>query len=267
LRIARNFTSLQNGGPKARISRVQSLYQSDLAYVQATAFEALACGAASEIVRRLRSSPAGIHKIMDVGCGAGPLTRALVDAGFDVTGVDTSAELLQMARANVPKARFIHGSAYDAPIEDYEAVLAVGEALTYHCEAADADSLVSVFFHRVADALPPGGEFIFDVIGLGEPSLANRTWRSGEDWAVLVETTENQNEKSLIRDIQAFRRIGDTYRRSHEVHHVRLFDISRLHNELAASGFAIETSQSYGAQQLPPRRHAFFATRLPARGS
>ena len=246
---------------------MQSLYQCDLAYVHATAFETLVRGAASEIVRRLQSSSADIHKVMDVGCGAGPLTRALVDAGFDVTGVDTSAELLQIARANVPTAHFIHASAYEAQIRGYDAVVALGEPLTYHAEGTDADNLVSAFFQRVADALPPGGMFIFDVIGLGEPSLACRTWRSGEDWAVLVEATENQSERSLVRDIEVFRRVGDAYRRSREVHRVRLFDISTLRNELACCRFATETSQSYGAQQLPPRRHAFFATRLAARGS
>ncbi|HXY13405.1 MAG TPA: class I SAM-dependent methyltransferase [Terriglobales bacterium] len=249
---------------KLRINGVQSLYQSDLAYVHATAFETVARGAAAEIVRRLQSSSVTIHKIMDVGCGAGPLTRALVDAGFDVTGVDTSAELLRIARANVPTAHFIHASAYDAPIQDYDAVVAVGEPLTYHSEVVGADRLINGFFQHVADALPPGGIFIFDVIGLGQPSLANRTWLSGDDWAVLVETTEDQNERSLIRDIQVFRRVGDTYRRSHEVHRVRLFDISILRHDLAACGFAIETSQAYGSQQLPPRRHAFFATRLAA---
>jgi SAM-dependent methyltransferase len=252
---------------KPRISRVQSLYQSDLAYVHATAFEALARGAAGEIVRRLQSSTANIHKVMDVGCGAGPLSRALVDAGFDVTGVDTSAELLRIARANVPTAHFIHASTYDIPILDCDAVVAVGEPLTYHSKTAGADSLVNGFFQRVADALPPGGILIFDVIGLGEPSLAGRSWHSGDDWAVLVETTENQTKRILVRNIEIFRRVRDAYRRSREVHNVRLFDISRLRNQLASYGFATETFQSYGTQQLPARRHAFIATRLPTAGS
>jgi SAM-dependent methyltransferase len=243
------------------------LYQSDLAYVHATAFETIAGGAASEIVRRLRTSTLEVHKIIDLGCGAGPLTRALVNAGFDVTGVDTSAELLEIARAKVPTVHFIHASAYDTPIHGYEAVVAVGEPLTYHSDAAEADSLVSGLFQRVADALPPGGIFIFDVIGLGKPSLAGRTWRSGDDWAVLVETTEDQNARRLLRDIQVFRRVGGAYRRSQEVHQVRLFDISVLRRELAAYGFAIEISDSYGAQELPPRRQAFFATRLATKDS
>lgn len=243
---------------------MQSLYQSDLSYVHATAFEDLARGAADEIVGRLRASKARVRTVMDVGCGAGPLTKALVEAGFDVTGLDTSAELLDLARANVRKARFVHGSVYDTEIRNYDAVVAVGEPLTYHAGGADADNLISSFFQRVADALPTGGVLIFDVIGLGEPSLAGRTWRSGDDWAVLVEIAENQTERSLVRNIEVFRRVGQGYRRSHEVHRVRLFDISMLCSQLSSLGFATETSQSYGAQRLLPRRHAVFATRLAA---
>jgi SAM-dependent methyltransferase len=195
------------------------------------------------------------------------LTKAFVDVGFEVTGVDTSAELLQLARANVPKAHFVHASIYDTEIRDYDAVVAVGEPLTYHSEEADADNLVRTFLERVADALPRGGLLIFDVIGLGEPSLAGRTWSSGDDWAVLVETKENQTARTLVRNIKVFRRIGDAYRRNHEVHRVHLFDVSVLRNQLSFYGFATQTSQSYGAQPLPPRRRVFFATRRAPAGS
>ena len=147
-----------------------------------------------------------------------------------------------------------------------DAVVAVGEPLTYHTERTDADHLVSQFFQRVAQALPPDGLLIFDVIGLGEPSLAGRNWMSGDDWAVLVETTEDQTERTLVRNIETFRRVGELYRRSHEVHTVGLFDVAALCDRLASYGFATETAQSYGTQQLPPRRHTVFATRLGERG-
>lgn len=237
------------------------LYQCDLAYIHAAAFETIAREAAREIIRRLQSSSARVRKVMDIGCGAGPLTKALVDAGFEVTGVDTSAELLELARARVPSAQFLHASIYDTEIHDYDAIVAVGEPLTYHPEEADADNLVTTFFQRAAEALPPGGLLIFDVIGLGEPSLAGRTWTSGDDWAVLVETTEDQTARTLVRNIEVFRRIRDTYKRTHEVHRVHLYDLSRLRDQLSFHGFAIETSSYYGAQRLPPRRRAFFATR------
>lgn len=102
---------------------------------------------------------------------------------------------------------------------------------------------------------------IFDVIGMGEPSLGGRSWHSGEHWAVLVETTENQPERTLVREIQVFRRNGEVYRRSREVHRVRLFDVGGLCSQLACQGFAVETAQSYGLQELSPRRHVIFATR------
>jgi len=241
---------------------MESIYGHDLAYIQAVAFGEIAQGAAAEIVRRLQRSTTRIRRVMDVGCGAGQLSKALTDAGFDVTGVDTSAELLQFACMNAPKAHFIHASAYDVELQTYDAVVALGEPLTYHDDTTQAEHLVSRFFQRVAGTLPVGGLLIFDVIGLGESSLVGRTWKSGEDWAVLVETTEDQNQKTLLRNIEIFRRVDGLYRRGREVHRVRLFDVTRLCDELVSYGFRIETAQSYGTQPLPPRRHAIFATRI-----
>ena len=135
---------------------MESIYGHDLAYIQAVAFGEIAQGAAAEIVRRLQRSTTRIRRVMDVGCGAGQLSKALTDAGFDVTGVDTSAELLQFARMNAPKAHFIHASAYDVELQAYNAVVAIGEPLTYHVDAAQADHIVSRFFRRVGETLPVG---------------------------------------------------------------------------------------------------------------
>lgn len=53
--------------------------------------------------RRLAAElPAG-SRILDVGCGTGlPTTRQLAEAGHTVLGVDLSAGMLELARANVP---------------------------------------------------------------------------------------------------------------------------------------------------------------------
>ena len=90
-----------------------SLYAQDLAYIQSAAFGGLAQAAAPEIVRLLKTAATPIHRVVDVGCGAGVLTSALVDAGFDVTGVDSSADLLAIAAASVPGASFMNASIYD----------------------------------------------------------------------------------------------------------------------------------------------------------
>ena len=77
---------------------MEQLYKQDLAYIQAAAFGNLAQGAAPEIIRLLKCAPVPIQRVVDVGCGAGPLSAALVEAGFEVTGIDSSAELLAIAR-------------------------------------------------------------------------------------------------------------------------------------------------------------------------
>jgi SAM-dependent methyltransferase len=241
---------------------MESLYQQDLAYIQAAGFGSLAQGSAPGIIHRLKSAPVPIRRVVDAGCGAGPLSAALVEAGFEVTGIDSSAELLAIARTAVSRAHFIHGSVYETPLPACEAVIALGEPLTYHGEGADADFLVHNFFRALSDILPVGGMLIFDVIELGDPSLAGRFWSSGEDWAVLAETEEDQSSRTLVRRIETFRRVDQLYRRGSEVHRVRLFDTAELLDQLAACGFSTETAQAYGTHQLGPRRRAFFSTRM-----
>jgi SAM-dependent methyltransferase len=240
---------------------MEPIYQADLAYIQSTAFENLARGAAPDVIRILKNASTPIRRVVDVGCGSGPLTKALLDSGFQVTGIDPSTELLKIARKTI-SAQFVNASIYDVSLPPCEAVVAIGEPLTYHSQSADVDGLIGSFFKRVSSGLPRGGVFIFDLIENGEPSLAGRSWRSGEDWAVLVTTTEAQNERWLIRNIETFRRVGDFYRRGREIHPVHLFDGRIVSEQLTACGFAVETAVSYGKQPLAPRRRAFFATKV-----
>lgn len=46
-------------------------------------------------------------QVLDVGCGTGiPFTRALVDGGFHVTGIDISQKKLGLAKRHEPEATF-----------------------------------------------------------------------------------------------------------------------------------------------------------------
>lgn len=234
-----------------------AFYGQDLAYIQAVGFGEFARGVAPELVRRLRAASIAVSRVVEVGCGAGPMSAELVKSGFDVTGIDISAALLEIARAEVPTARFVCGSIYGQQMCACEAILAVGEPLTYHA-GSNGDELVRDFLRRAGEVLPEGGVLIFDVIELGEPSLQGRSWRAGEDWAVLVDTREDQGSHALVREIATFRRVGELYRRGREMHRVRLFDGDEIRGWLSSAGFVVETSPGYGAYVLPPRRRVFF---------
>lgn len=240
-----------------------TLYEHDLALVQAEGFADFARRVAPEIVAWLRSRPHPVRRVLDVGCGAGISTAALVAAGFETIAIEPSLPLLERARAAAPGARFIHASVYDVELPACDAVLALGEPLGYHAPESDGLAKLVQLFAKVSDALPPGGVFAFDLITTGEPSLANRGGRSGPDWAIVYELHDDPARRLLTREIETFVRApgSELYRRASEIHHVRLFDPEELSAELSAAGFDVRTSRAYGSAELAPRRLAFLATR------
>ena len=67
-------------------------------------------------------------RVLDAGCGTGiPVTRRLVDCGFEVTGIDISSRMIQLARANVPEATFQVGDMAALQLAAEGAVLEGGE--------------------------------------------------------------------------------------------------------------------------------------------
>jgi ubiquinone/menaquinone biosynthesis C-methylase UbiE len=55
------------------------------------------------LTRRLATGCA----ILDVGCGSGYIASILEAKGFEVTGIDISAAMLELARANSPQSTFL----------------------------------------------------------------------------------------------------------------------------------------------------------------
>lgn len=237
------------------------MYEADLAFIHAVAFGDVASAAITSLIPRLKAGRA--QRVTDVGCGAGVSTKALVDAGFDTLAIEPSLALLDVARKAAPAAGFLHASAYDVTLPPCDAILAIGEVLTYHGPTEDADSRLRRFFASATAALPKGGRLVFDVIETGSAPLNARTWKSGPEWAVLSASTEDVEGRRLTREIETFRDLGaGSYRRSRETHHVRLFERAAVVAWLAQAGFEVETATAYGAHALPQRRVAFHATRL-----
>jgi SAM-dependent methyltransferase len=96
--------------------------------------------------------------ILDLGCGHGvPLAQALVNAGFDVFGIDSSPRMITAFRANVPAAH-----AEVAAIEDsdwfgmaFDGIVAWG--VLFFLAPAAQEAVIA----KVAKALKPHGRFLF----------------------------------------------------------------------------------------------------------
>jgi ubiquinone/menaquinone biosynthesis C-methylase UbiE len=71
---------------------------------------------------------------LDAACGTGRHAAHLKERGHDVTGVDGSPEMLDLAQERVPDARFLEGDLRDLPVEDGEFDVAVCALALGHVE-------------------------------------------------------------------------------------------------------------------------------------
>jgi SAM-dependent methyltransferase len=67
-------------------------------------------------------------KALDLCCGHGNVSEALIGRGCQVVGVDFSPAMLALARGRVPRATFIESDALDLPFDDAEFDLVVSLA-------------------------------------------------------------------------------------------------------------------------------------------
>jgi SAM-dependent methyltransferase len=240
-------------------------YGEDLAYIHDVGHADFALDSAPGIKGILERSGIREGRIVDLGCGTGILARELVDAGYDVLGIDISEAMVEIARKRTPEAEFRVGSLFEVEIPRCEAVTAISEVLNYLFDPENEDLGLGGVFRRVHDALAPGGVFVFDVLGPGQvpPGTRAKGFGVGEDWAVLSEREEDAGRGTMERRIVSFRRVGEHYRRTDEVHRVRLYDPEDLAAELGRAGFQVRTMRAYGDLQLE-RGHTAYAARKPA---
>jgi SAM-dependent methyltransferase len=93
-------------------------------------------------------------RVLDVGCGTGlPSARQLVDAGMDVTGLDISSVMLELAEQYVPEARFLKLDVIDLDdgLGRFDAVIAFFSLLML------PRSEIELSLRHLHDVLTPGG--------------------------------------------------------------------------------------------------------------
>lgn len=122
-------------------------------------FMAIRSGIGETLVRSwARDNLVPSAAILDIGCGSGiPITRALADDGFAVSGIDASPTLIAAFRRNV-----LGAPAACEPVQDssffgraFGGIVSIG--LVFLLDPDDQRTL----FGRVARALEPGGRFLF----------------------------------------------------------------------------------------------------------
>ncbi|MBY0420258.1 MAG: class I SAM-dependent methyltransferase [Pararheinheimera sp.] len=96
--------------------------------------------------------------ILDLGCGSGfPIATTLSAAGFNLYGIDASAQLTQVFSHRLPAAYVASEAIEDSTFfnRKFDAVIAIG--LMFLLPAEQQRALI----HKVAAALNPKGRFLF----------------------------------------------------------------------------------------------------------
>lgn len=236
------------------------VYESDLAYVHDRGFGGFARDSAPGLLSLLRQCGIKQGRIVDLGCGSGIWARQLVDAGFEVTGVDLSPSMIELARRQVPEAELHVGSFLSFPIPPCQAITALGEVFNYLFDAGNSlGSLAELWRTIFVDSLSSGGCLIFDVAVPGRCRGLRQAFAEGDDWACLVEYRHDESKRQLARRIVTFRKVGACYCRHEETHCQQLLDDEEVAGVLRNIGFRVQTMPSYGDYQLADGVVGFFA--------
>ncbi|HYH61203.1 MAG TPA: class I SAM-dependent methyltransferase [Solirubrobacterales bacterium] len=237
-------------------------YGTDLAYVHDAGFLDLARQAAPFVVERLAERGMDEARVVELGCGSGETAAELGVAGHEVLGVDASRAMVELARHRAPEARFRVGTWTTEKIPECECVIAIGEVLGYVGAAKGTKAELRDLFGRVRTALTSGGLFVFDLATPGRvPAGEDSAFRVGEDWAILYTAQEDSKGRKLQRRITTFRKIagGATYRRTEEVHRLRLWRPGEIEAMLRDARFKVQTRRGYGPRSFAPGHRVFVA--------
>jgi ubiquinone/menaquinone biosynthesis C-methylase UbiE len=111
-------------------------------------------------------------KVLEIGCGAGRVTRALARLFGEVWGVDVSGEMVQLARralADLPNSRIVQNNGQDLTVlEDVQFDFAFSSIVFQHIPSKE---IVENYVREVHRVLRPGALFKFQV--QGDTSIAS----------------------------------------------------------------------------------------------
>lgn len=104
-------------------------------------------------------------RVLDVGCGNGiPLTRALLDRGHSVVGVDSANEMLRRFRLNCPTTPAIRAEVQALPFASASFDAAIMWGVMFHLRQVEQIAAIG----SVARVLRSGAPFLFTSADIDE---------------------------------------------------------------------------------------------------
>jgi len=174
-------------------------------------------------------------QILDLCCGTGQLAAGLIERGYRVTGLDGSEAMLEFARANAPKGKFLRADARDFKLPgQFQAVLSAFDSLNHVMELAELTQVFTNVYRTLGD----NGVFLFDLNREDDSELTGRTLDMVCDDHVCVVRASYDVETKLKRyQVTMFRWLAGGWQRSDVDLWQRYYEENDVLAALAKAGF------------------------------
>lgn len=185
--------------------------------------------------------------ILELGCGTGNVTRRLKSLGYDMIGLDSSFEMLDLAREkefllqdNIDK-QVLYINQDMRTFELYgtvKAIVSICDSMNYVTRSAD----LLETFKLVNNYLDPNGVFIFDLNTeyKYETILANNVFAEDREDASFIwsnyydkETRLNEYDISIFVKLEEEDEIFERYR---EIHYQKAYSIQTITSLIEEAG-------------------------------
>lgn len=196
--------------------------------------------------------------ILDLGCGTGSMTEILAREGYDMTGIDISPDMLQIAieKRMESGADILYLNQDMREFELYgtvRAIVSICDSMNYLLEKEDLVQTLRL----VNNYLDPKGIFIFDLNTeykyrelLGQSTIAEDRQESSFIWDNSFDEETKINEYSLSLFIQEK---GELYRKYQETHYQRSYSLDEVKEAIAEAGMEFVTAYDAFTRNAPKR--------------
>lgn len=194
--------------------------------------------------------------LVELGCGTGNLTRRLAAKGYDMIGVDLSAEMLELACRKEAEANagilYLHQDMRSFELYGtVKAIVSICDSLNY---ILTEQELLQVF-RLINNYLDPGGIFIFDLntiykyqTVIGDTTIAENRESGSFIWENVYDQKEQLNEYDLTLFIKE---ADGRYRKHQETHYQRAYSLEVVRRLLETSGLQFLTAYDAFTREPP----------------
>jgi len=173
--------------------------------------------------------------VLDLGCGTGSVTELLAKAGYDMIGVDGSADMLSVAMEKKQELTNLdHDILYLCQdMREFElygtvaAIVSVCDCVNYITEPEDLQTV----FNLVWNYLDYDGIFVFDLNSQYKYKqlLSDNTFAENSDDASFIWENYYDEESQINEyDLTLYIKEGEQYSRYEEIHEQRAYSVQEI---------------------------------------